>query len=104
MRLLDIEIVENRKRIAAETLHRIGTGRQLRFAVAAAVVADDAKQLGQRAHLRLPHLQGAAEGIRQHQGRATVAALDGYVEQAPVGVDHRHQEFSSVYLSSSEAS
>src|SRR5207253_8706236 len=26
----------------------------------------------------------------QHQGRPAVAAFDGDIEQAPVGVDHRH--------------
>ena len=90
MHLLDIEVVEDRQHVAAETLHRIGAGRHAGLAVAAAVVADDAKQLRQRLHLRLPHLQCAAQRIRQHQRRSAVAAFDGYVEQAAVGVDHRH--------------
>jgi hypothetical protein len=58
--------------------------------MAAPVVADHAKQLGERLHLRLPHLQRAAQRIRQHQRRPAVAAFDGYVEQATVGIDHRH--------------
>src|SRR3954467_11782667 len=58
--------------------------------MAAAVIADDAKHLSERLHLRLPHLQGAAQRIRQHQRRSAVAAFHGDVEQAAVGVDHGH--------------
>src|SRR3984885_15824439 len=61
--------------------------------MAAPVITDHAKKLGQHLHLRLPHLQGAAERIRQHQGRSAVAAFDCNVEQATVGVDHRHRMF-----------
>jgi len=61
--------------------------------MAAAVIADHPKKLGERLHLRLPHLQGAAQRIRQHQGRPAVAAFDGDVEQATVGIDHRHFMF-----------
>ena len=93
MRLRDIEVVEDRQHVAAETLDRIGARRNARLAVAAAVVADHTKKLRQRLHLRLPHLQGAAERVRQHQGRSAIAALDGNVEQATVGIDHRHLGF-----------
>src|SRR4249920_3267588 len=58
--------------------------------MAAAIVADDAKHLGERLHLRLPHLQGAAQRVRQHQRRSAVAAFHGDVEKAAVGVDHGH--------------
>ncbi len=68
----------------------IRAGRDVRFAVAAPVVADDAKQLRQRSHLRLPHLQGGAQRVRQHQRRPAIAAFDGDVEQAPIRIDHRH--------------
>ena len=87
---LDIEVIEDREHVTPKTLHRIGPGRHAGFAVAAAIIADHAKQLRERLHLRLPHLQIAAQRIRQHQGRPAVAALDRYVEQATVGVDHRH--------------
>ena len=99
VRLLDVEIIEDRQHVAAEALHRIGAGRHAGFAVAAPVVADDAKDLRQRRHLRLPHLHCCAQRIRQHQGGTAVAAFDGYVEQATVGVDHGHGNFSGYPLS-----
>jgi len=37
--------------------------------VATPVIAYDAKLPGERSYLRVPHLQGAAQRIRQHQGR-----------------------------------
>ena len=103
--LLDVEVVEDRQHVAAEALHGIGAGRHAGFAVAAAVIADHAKQLRERLHLRLPHLQRAAQRIRQHQRRSAVAAFNGNVEQAAVGVDHRHRDSPvSCAVSSSEAS
>jgi hypothetical protein len=93
MRLLDVEVIEDRQHVAPEALHRVGARRDAGFAVAAAIVADHPKQRRERRHLRLPHLQGAAQRIRQHQGRPAVAAFDGYVEQATVGIDHRHFAF-----------
>ena len=44
-------------------------------------------RLGERLHLWLPHLERAAERVRQHQGRRAVAAFDRDVEQAAVGID-----------------
>ena len=73
---LDVEVVEDRQHVAPKTLHGIGARRHAGFAVAAPVVADHPEQLGQRLHLRFPHLQGSAQRIRQHQGRSAVAALD----------------------------
>ena len=95
---LTADFREREPQIAAKALHGVGAGGDLRLAVTAAVVADDAKHLRQRPHLRLPHLHGRAQRIRQHQRRSAVAAFDGYVEQAPVGVDHRHLEFSGLLL------
>ena len=91
--LLDVEVVEDRQHVAAESLHGIGAGRHAGLAMAAPVIADYPKKLGERLHLRLPHLQGAAKRIRQHQGRPAVTAVDGHVEQATVGIDHRHSMF-----------
>jgi hypothetical protein len=93
MRLGNIQIVEDRQHVAAEPLHRIGTWRHAGFAVAAPVVTDNAKHLRERLHLRLPHLHGRAQRIRQHQRRPAVTAFDGNIEQAAVGVDHRHGVF-----------
>ena len=104
MGLCDVEVVEDRQHVAAEAFQRIGPRRHVRLAVAAPVVTDDAEHLRQRLHLRLPHLHGRAQRIRQHQRRSAVAAFDGYVEQAPVGVDHRHGRSPVAYLSSIEAS
>src|ERR1043165_9684607 len=59
--------------------------------MAAAVVANHPEHLRERLHLRLPHLQRAAERVRQHQRRPAVAAFHGDVEQAAIGIDHGHR-------------
>ena len=56
MHLGDTEAVENGKHVAPEPLHGIGALRDVRFAVAATVVAHEPEVARERRHLVRPQL------------------------------------------------
>ena len=98
MHLGDTEAVENGKHVAPEPLHGIGALRDVRFAVAATVVAHEPEVARERRHLVVPHMQVGAERVRQHQHRSPFGPFDLYVNAAAVGLDFRHECFPSAHL------
>jgi hypothetical protein len=87
------ERVENRQDIAAEPLDRIGAVRRAGLAVAALIVADDAKVFGECLRLLVPHVQVGSERIGEHEDRRAGLAFNFHIDRSTVGVDHRHQRF-----------
>ena len=78
-----LEVVEQLDDVAADVVDRVRAGRRLGAAVAARVVADEPEALGERARLRVPHLQRRAERVREDEHGRVLGAGDG-VER-----DHR---------------
>ena len=75
----------------AEQVEIIGSFGHAGLAVAAPVVAHQAKVLGEFGGLVVPHVQVGAERIRQHQHGRAIAALDLDIDRAAVDIDHRHE-------------
>src|SRR5439155_24754362 len=87
---LETDRVEDRKRVAAEPLHRIGSLRHAGLAMAAPVVAHQAKLPGERLDLWAPHVERGGERVRQQECRRAFRALDLNMDRTAVGIDHRH--------------
>ena len=80
-------MIEQRDQIGAETVDRRRARGYIGLAVAAAVVADDAKVLRQLLHLRVPHAQIGAEGVDEHQRSADVGAIHAVGDAQSVDLD-----------------
>src|SRR3546814_20215811 len=85
MRPLDAEMVEQPDRIGGQRLDRIGAGRRVGAAVAAAVVADDAEVPLERLPLRVPHVQVGAQRVGQQKRRTVGTAGPPMVQLEAVG-------------------
>jgi hypothetical protein len=90
MHLIELERIHDGERIASELFDRIRSIRRAAFAVAARIVADDAKVLRQFGDLRIPHMQIGAERVRQHQRRRVLRPVERNVELDPVPFELRH--------------
>jgi hypothetical protein len=86
----DVERVEHGEHVAAEALHRVGAFGHAGAAVAASVIAHEAKVLRERRNLAIPHVERGAERIRQHEYGRAFGALDFDVDRTTVGADDGH--------------
>ena len=90
MRGLDVERIENAKRIARQLFDRIGAGRDDALAMPAGIVAHDAEMACQLWQLRFPHVEGGAQGIREQQRGRLGRPVDDDVEAFLPDPNQRH--------------
>ena len=90
MRALDAERIEQADRVGGQQLDAVGPRGRSALAMATAVVAQRPVALGERRHLRVPHLEPGAERVaEQHHGRIR-RPFQLVADGDAVGVDLRH--------------
>ena len=90
MHALDVQGIEQAERVVGQQVDRVRAVGRVRAAMAAAVVTQDAVALGERLHLRVPHLQPRAERVAEHDDRRICPPAELVVELDTVGVDFGH--------------
>ena len=85
--------IGHRQHVAGEQLDAVVPGRRIRGAMAAGVHPDDAKEIGQPRHHRIPQGMVGAERVHQHQGRQGRVAVCAPEETGAGMCDEGHGVF-----------
>jgi hypothetical protein len=75
MRALDMQRIEQTEYVMAQLLDAVRPFGDQRLPMAARVETQHAKMLGERRHLRVPHVQVGAQRVGQHQHRRSGRAF-----------------------------
>ncbi len=94
MRAPDLQMIHQPDHVLRQLGDGVRTGRHLRLAVAARIVAQHAKMLQKARHLEIPHGEPGAERIRQHQHRRIGASFELIVEPGVIDVGYGHGAIS----------